>query len=98
LPYARQQEFGGKVHLRRGLPYITSSTSTLPNAVGRTGAALPVRQVTLRTLPNGARLVQNEAQYLIKRSAPGRRAVKAAEVTAIPALGDAVSRAVERAL
>lgn len=98
-PAAGTQEYGGKVWLRRGGRYVTSNpSSAIPDARGAKGAILPMRQATLRTLPNGSRVVQNEAQYLIRRSAPGRRAVIRAEATAIPAIGDAVERAISKAL
>lgn len=93
-PQARQQEYGGKVWLRRGNVYATSNpTAPLPKAPGN----LPMRRVVVGSRA-GQSLVQNEAQYLIRRSAPGTRAAAAMGPAAAREVGEAARRALERAL
>lgn len=84
--YAAQHEYGRKVWLRRGLPY---AAMVQPNPIG----PVPMR---VKRLPDG-RMV-NEAQYLIRRRAPGQTAAAARLEQSVPEIQAAMTRAIDRAL
>lgn len=90
-PYAGQQEYGRQIWLRRGLPYRDNQPGP-PAIANNGGRSLPMRQVKL-----GGNRVQNEARYLIRRSAPGRKAIGEELPRTVARLEAACTSAAERA-
>lgn len=91
--YAAQHEYGKRVWLRRGYAYRDSTPGTPPTSAATGRGSVKLRQ---QSLPGG--LVVNEAQYTIRRSEPGKKAVVQELPRSLARVEASARAAAERAL